>query len=144
MDILIIFLVLLGLGYFVGGYLERRHWAAIRLGESQTQGIVMMNVGRRNPPDAQEARLVVGSVVVSSDYFKTFVGGWKQLFGGRIEGFQGLLERARREALLRMKADAQAWGATKIINVRIETAELGGHAGQMLAVEVVAYGTGIR
>ncbi|PSN14211.1 hypothetical protein C7271_21855, partial [filamentous cyanobacterium CCP5] len=51
---------------------------------------------------------------------------------------------ARREAILRMKADARRWGATQIVNVRIETAELGGKTGQLIAVEVIAYGTGLR
>ncbi|PSN17834.1 hypothetical protein C7271_15670 [filamentous cyanobacterium CCP5] len=107
MEFLIIMAVLLGLGFFVGGHLERQHWASIRLRESQTHDLIVSNIGRLPPPNATEARMVIGSVVVSSDFFKTFIGGWNQVFGGRIGVFEGLLKRARREAILRMKADAR-------------------------------------
>ena len=65
----------------------------------------------RFPPDPvtlQECRLVCGCVVVSSDYFKQFVSGLRNLVGGRFRGFETLLDRARREAILRMHADALA------------------------------------
>jgi uncharacterized protein YbjQ (UPF0145 family) len=61
--------------------------------------------------EATGARLVSGSVVISSDYFKTFVAGFRAFFGGRFRGYETLLERARREALLRLKAEAQAAGS---------------------------------
>jgi uncharacterized protein YbjQ (UPF0145 family) len=87
----------------------------------------------------------VGSVVVSSDYFKTFVAGLLKLVGGRIGVYETLLERGRREALLRMEEAALAWGAERVVNVRIQTAELGGNNGQgIVALEVIAYGTGVR
>ncbi len=45
-----------------------------------------------------------------------------------------------------MKEGAIAWGATKVVNVRLETARIGNQNGGngLAAIEVIAYGTGIR
>ena len=56
--------------------------------------------------DASGAQLVSGSVVISSDYFKTFVAGFRAFFGGRFRGYETLLERARRDALWKSFHDA--------------------------------------
>ena len=56
------------------------------------------------------------------------------------------LERARREAVLRMKAEAEARGHDTIINVRIETSPLasGGSGNRGVAgVEILAFGTAV-
>ena len=97
-------------------------------------------------PEAQTAELFVGSVVVSTDYFKSFTASLRNLVGGRIVVYESLLDRGRREALLRMKEQAIAWGATRIVNVRLETANIGSQAANngLVAIEVIAYGTGIR
>ena len=58
-----------------------------------------------------------------------------------------LLDRARREALLRLKEAARASGYHGVVNVRLETSQLArarsdgkGTAG----IEVLAFGTGVR
>ena len=61
-----------------------------------------------------------GSVVISSDYFKAFISKLRLILGGRMREFEPLLDRARREAILRMKEKAVFWGAKRIINLRIE------------------------
>jgi uncharacterized protein YbjQ (UPF0145 family) len=147
MNNLIIFAVLLGVGYFVGKSQEKKHFASLRLRESQTHALTMTNVGRLQPlPEAAAAQMVVGSVVVASDYFKTFSAGILTLFGGRLTVYESLLERGRREAILRMKEEALAWGATRIINVRLETADLAsqGSSNGLVSVEVMAYGTALK
>ena len=89
-----------------------------------------------------EYRLVTGSVVVAIDYFKKFVASLINLFGGNISSYESLVDRARREAILRMKADAG--DAAEIINLRIETSSISKNAQQSIgAVEVIAYGTAI-
>ena len=87
---------------------------------------------------AQGATLVSGGVVVSSDYFKTFVAGFRNLVGGRFRGFESLLERARREAILRMKQQAREHGSSLVIGVRIHTTRVAGS--QTPSVEVIAFG----
>ena len=83
----------------------------------------------RYPPDVvtpQDCRLVTGSVVISSDYFKQFVAGLRTLIGGRLSSYESLLDRARREATLRMKQEAKRFGSTLVINVKIESTTVSG------------------
>jgi uncharacterized protein YbjQ (UPF0145 family) len=136
-------IALLAVGYFVGRMLERRHYASIRLRERELAPIVALTT-RFPPPgvDVVDARLVSGGVVVSSDYFKTFVAGFRSLVGGRFRGFESLLERARREALLRMKEQARAQGSNLVIGVRFHTTKVAGSTTP--SVEVIAYGTALH
>ncbi len=146
MDGLIIFALLLGVGFFFGTRAEKQHFRSLQQREQSIHGLVISVAGAKALlPDAHQAQLFVGSVVISSDFFKTFIAGWASLFGGRITVYESLLERGRREALLRMEEAALAWGAEQVVNVRIQTAELSGNSGQgVVAVEVMAYGTGVR
>jgi uncharacterized protein YbjQ (UPF0145 family) len=146
MEGLIIFAILLGVGYVVGSSLERQHLASLQVREQKTRQMLITNVGRRQPlPEAREAQMVVGSVVISSDYFKTFMGGIMNLLGGRISVYETLVERGRREAILRMKEAAIAQGASQIINVRMETSELSANNGNgLVSLEIIAYGTSLR
>ena len=140
---LLIPVALLAVGYVVGRLLERRHYASIRQRERELQAVVALTT-RYAPPgvDVINARLVSGSVVVSSDYFKTFVAGFRNLVGGRFRGFESLLERARREALLRMKQEARAQGSSLVIGVRFHTTRVAGSTTP--SVEVMAYGTALH
>jgi uncharacterized protein YbjQ (UPF0145 family) len=135
--------LLLLTGYVVGRLLERRHLASIRTRERELQSVVALNT--RYVPEgvaAVQATVVMGSVVVSSDYFKTFVAGFRNLFGGRFRGYESLLERARREALLRMKLRARQAGSSLVIGVRFHTTSISGS--QTPSVEVMAYGTAVK
>jgi uncharacterized protein YbjQ (UPF0145 family) len=136
-------LALLLLGYGAGRWQERRHFRSIRLREEALRHVVALNT--RYVPEgvaATGAQLVTGGVVVSSDYFKTFVAGFRAFFGGRFRGYETLLERARREALLRLKEDAQAAGATLVIGVRFQSTTIAGSSTP--SVEVLAFGTALR
>ncbi|MEL6579054.1 MAG: heavy metal-binding domain-containing protein [Cyanobacteria bacterium J06621_12] len=144
---IIIFLILLGIGYFVGNSLEQKHFKDIKQRERQTLHIPMVTFGAKQEiPEAHEAALFLGSVVVSADYFKMFASSLRNLVGGRMVVYESLLDRGRREALLRMKEQAIGWGATQVVNVRLETASIGNQTSGkgLVAVEVIAYGTAIR
>jgi uncharacterized protein YbjQ (UPF0145 family) len=139
---LAIFLLLLGAGYFVGRIIEQRHYASIRLRERRLRDVLAFPM--RFAPDSvtpQNVFLVYGTVVVSADYFKTFVAGLRNLVGGRFRSYESLLERARREALLRLKAEALRKGARLIVCVRYETTSIA--RGWAPAIEVLAYGTAL-
>lgn len=141
---LIIFVVLLGLGYGVGQFAEKRHYRSIIERETEMNALPAMAV--RFPPAEPhyDQALVQGSVVVSVDYFKRFVAALRNLFGGRVTAYESLLDRARREAILRMKAQAQAMGASMVFNVKYETASISKGRGQAIgSVEVLAYGTAL-
>ncbi|MEL6910498.1 MAG: heavy metal-binding domain-containing protein [Cyanobacteria bacterium J06629_2] len=142
-----VFLILLSIGYFVGNSLEQKHFKDIKQRERQTLHIPMVTFGAKQEiPEAQEAALFLGSVVVSADYFKMFASSLRNLVGGRMVVYESLLDRGRREALLRMKEQAIGWGATQVVNVRLETSNIGNQTSGkgLVAIEVIAYGTAIR
>jgi uncharacterized protein YbjQ (UPF0145 family) len=140
-------LILMGIGFFVGRHFEAKHYASIKAREKKTLHVPMMNFGaKQSLPYAHDAKLFVGSVVVANDYFKTISAGLRNLVGGRVVVYESLVDRGRREALLRMKEEAIEWGASQIINVRFETSSIGGKSRDqgLSAVEILAYGTAIR
>jgi uncharacterized protein YbjQ (UPF0145 family) len=147
-DLISIFvvLVLLAVGFFSGVYVEKKHYESIKQRERQTLHVPVVTFGAKQAlPEAREAQMFVGSVVISSDYFKTFVLALRNLVGGRVIVYESLLDRGRREAILRMKEEAIAWGATQVLNVRFETSTIGGNSNSgPVSIEVIAYGTGIR
>ncbi len=142
---LIVFLTLLILGYLFGQYFERRHYKSILRREKETLRLPLLTM-KTTPGGLSscDAALVTGSVVVSVDYFKRFLAGLRALVGGRIKSYESLLDRARREAILRMKEQAIEQGAIVVTNVRIETASISkGKRKAIGSIEVLAYGTAI-
>jgi len=139
---IIIFLVLLLLGYVFGSMAEKRHFVSIREREEKLKSLPMIMLKKPlNPEGISRCVLVNGSVVISIDFFKKFVASLVNLFGGRIGTYETLVDRARREAILRMKEEAK--GASEIINIRIETSSISKNAKNIGSVEVLAYGTAI-
>ncbi|KPF48834.1 hypothetical protein D621_15685 [beta proteobacterium AAP51] len=138
-----ILLALLLLGYGVGRWQERRHYRDIRVREQALKQVLALST--RYVPEgvtATGAQLVSGSVVISSDYFKTFVAGFRAFFGGRFRGYETLLERARREALLRLKQQARDSGSSLVIGVRFESTTIAGSSTP--SVEIMAFGTALH
>jgi uncharacterized protein YbjQ (UPF0145 family) len=130
-----------------GSILERRHLENLLLLEAGSRGVLAVTI-EELPADWQveSCELVMGNVVISQDYFKRVAASIKGIFGGNIRVFEPLLERARREALIRMKGVAHARGYDTIINVRLETATLASARGDgkgTAGVEILAYGTAI-
>jgi uncharacterized protein YbjQ (UPF0145 family) len=140
---LIVFLVLLAVGYVAGRFAETRHYASIRKREKLFERLTVFT-SRFPPVVAQpfDASLVSGSVVVSQDYFKAVAAGLYSIFGGRVRSYESLLDRARRESVLRMKHAAMRKGASMIINVKFQTVAVPGRG--VGAVEMLAYGTALR
>ncbi len=138
--------MLLG-AWISGSIVERRHLKNLLLLESGSRDLLAVTI-EDLPPDwhVESCELVMGNVVISLDYFKRFAAGIKAIFGGNIRAYEPLLERARREALIRMKGVAQARGYDAVINVRIETATMASSRGDgkgTAGVEILAFGTAI-
>ena len=141
---LLLFLFLLALGFFAGRFLEQRHYRSIRKREKALAKVLTFAI--RFPPnmvERQDCRLVSGTVVISSDYFKQFIAGLRNLVGGRFRGYETLLDRARREAILRMKEDARRAGYYLIVNVKLENTSIG-RQGATPSFELFAYGTALK
>ncbi|MEG2885479.1 MAG: heavy metal-binding domain-containing protein, partial [Acinetobacter sp.] len=80
------------------------------------------------------------NVVISHDYFKYIIAQIQNFFGGNLTTYESVVERARREAIVRLKQEAEKIGAKHIMGLRLSTTELGMQGGM---VEVFAYGTAI-
>lgn len=147
-------------GYLVGQYFERRHLASLVARERRTKHIKLMTSKNipsclslasveRGREDNQinetglqlNAKLVMGTCVLSVSYFKQLEIMLRQLFGGRIRTYEGLVDRARREAILRLKA--QCRNAEHVVNLRVETAAIAQGKQDSRCVEVLAYATAI-
>lgn len=138
------FLTLLLLGYIFGSWAERRHFRSIA--EREQQWVSLPNSNNRElllpMQQIEKAELVCGSVVISIDYFKRLLAMLRSIVGGPVASYETLLDRARREAVLRMKE--QCTGAVQIINIRLETSTIHNAAGNGIgSVELLAYGTAI-
>jgi len=142
---LITFLILLTLGYGFGRYAEKRHYKSIIERENDLNRIPAIPL--RFPPPSlkrQRTELVMGNVVISNDYFKRIAASLRNLIGGRVKSYESLLDRARREAVLRMKEQADTMGANMVFNIKLETASISkGRRNKIGSVEVLAYGTAI-
>ena len=140
-------IALLGFAYYVGSWVERRHYAEIRRREANARTFPATTF-RRIPAgwETLDGALVTANVVISVDYFKRFLAGLRALFGGRIKSYETMMDRARREALLRLKELADARGYHALVNVRLYTSRLANSLNSegTAGLEVLAAGTGLR
>ena len=138
-------ILLIVIGRVVGSAIERDHYKSIakREAEFQSQPAVSTKqidaIGRIG-----SSSLAIGSVVVSVDHFKRFVSGFRMIFGGEVRSYSSLIDRARREAVLRMKEsqpDADAY-----LNTRLETSTIASTTRNegIGTIEVLAYGTAVH
>jgi len=145
---LIFFLVVFVGAFFIGTAVEKAHYESINRKEAEGLNFPVVTTDNIDENDDIEAvQLVVGSVVISLDYFKRFLAGLRNIFGGRIISYETLLDRGRREAVIRMREKAQKGGFNMVLNMRFETssiAQVTAQKGSMGSFEVIAYGTAIR
>ncbi len=139
-----LFLALIAIGYVVGQILEKRHYRSIE--EREHAMVNLITTSSKRPvgelPSIAKADLVQGSVVISVDYFKRVLASLRNFFGGNVRAYETLVDRARREAILRLKESCP--DAAQIINLRIETSSIyKGRKNQVGSVEVLAYATAI-
>ncbi|HOQ91232.1 MAG TPA: heavy metal-binding domain-containing protein [Candidatus Hydrogenedentes bacterium] len=132
---LFVFLVLLSLGFFIGRRNEARHYASIRKREGQLAAlpVIAADDWDKSRP-VREAWLETACVVISIDYFKRIALALRNIFGGRVLSIEPLLDRARREALLRLKESAAARNADLLVNLRMETSSIYGNKGKKASV----------
>jgi uncharacterized protein YbjQ (UPF0145 family) len=136
---------LVALGYFAGRRAERKHYASIHEREARFLNLPAVSFRQWDKSrEVAEARLVAGSVVISADYFKRLLAALRNIFGGRMRAYESLVDRARREAILRLKE--QCPNADIIVNLRVETSTIHSKKGKggISSVELMAYGTAIR
>jgi len=135
--------VLIVLGYLYGRMNEARHYRSIKRREARHLNVPILTAKTYDESrKVASAKLAAGSVVVSIDYYKRFMAFLRMVFGGEVLAYSSLLDRARREAILRMRASCP--GADVFLNCRLETASISKGRGKAIgSIEVIAYATGI-
>lgn len=135
-------IVLFVVGWFFGARHERQHLARLLIAEKELAHIVVSTERFYQPKMAMgsEGELVLGSVVIAQDYFKMVIARIMSLFGLNLTTYETLLDRARREAVVRMRTQAQAKGYNHIYGLRLEVSNIN-QLGSM--VEAIAYGTAV-
>ena len=131
-------LISIALGFIFGRKAGEKHYASIQERE-KTLLHLPIRAEITPEPHMSEAKLVMGNVVIASDRFKALVGSLQGFFGGKVPSLESLMDRGRREAILRMKAEAAAWGAKEVIHLRIDSSMLDNQG-----VEVFASGTAVK
>jgi uncharacterized protein YbjQ (UPF0145 family) len=135
---IILFLILFSVGWGFGRHTEQKHLH--ELDEKEKQFAHIRIDTNRFAQTTAHGQLVSSNVVISHDYFKYVLANIRNVLGGRLTSYESIVERARREAVIRLKQEAHAIGATHIMGVRLSTTELGMQGGM---VEVFAYGSAI-
>lgn len=136
------------IGYAFGRTIEQRHFRRLERLEQASRNFPVITL--RDPPAnvrVVDCGLVHSGVVVSIDYFKRFLAGLRAIFGGRVTAYETVLDRGRREALIRLKQRAREAGCHAVINVRLETARLASSRGNgkgTAGIEVFAFGTAVK
>lgn len=139
-------ILLIFIGLFGGRAIEKRHFDSLQAREAifSDQPAITFLKNTYETDRIASGEMVMGSAVISIDHFKRFLAGLFLLVGGRVESYETLVDRARREAVLRMQE--QAIGMDIIVNVRIETSTIGNDVrkGLVGSVEAMAYGTALK
>ncbi|OEY94100.1 metal-binding protein [Acinetobacter proteolyticus] len=135
---IVLFLILFSVGWGFGRHIEQKHLRELDQKEKQLAHIRIDT--NRFVKTSAHGHMVSSNVVISHDYFKYVLATIRNFFGGRLVSYESVVERARREAVIRLKQEAHAMGANQIMGVRLSTTELGMQGGM---VEVFAYGTAI-
>lgn len=137
--------LLLLIGVFFGTRAQKKHVANLEAREAAMAHIIVTNL-KTLPVGSRPPQLVSGSVVIAFDYFRRFIATFVMLVGGRITMYEEMLDRARREALLRLLEQADAAGSREVHNVRFEFSRVGSSAkGANVGggAELLAYGTAV-
>lgn len=134
----LVWLVLVAIGWYFGTRAERGHLKSLIIDEQKYQHIQVSSERFYEPKGVNESILVVGSVVIAQDKFKQAVAAILSLFGKNLTIYETLLDRARREAVLRAKRQANDAGCHALYGLRFEMTEVQG------GVEILAYGVAVK
>ncbi len=139
-------LALLMLGLFAGRIAEKRHLARLAARERDLASMLAIDTRSLPAVAAPGASIVAAECVISSDYFKSFVAKLRKIIGGELGSYRSLMDRARREALVRLLEQARSAGYNAVTCIRLEGASIAGKNGAtqkkgVIMVAVIAYGT---
>lgn len=96
--------------------------------------------------EVNTAGIVWSGAVYGPSHWHLLIAWINNLFGGSVDIFQKVISAGRAESMQRLREAAIKEGWDEVINVRIDTAVMspGTNKKGIRAVEVFAYGTGIK
>ncbi|RSX51673.1 putative heavy metal-binding protein [Bifidobacterium samirii] len=84
--------------------------------------------------------IVFGEVIAGVDMFRDIGASFRNVFGGRSQGYEEELMNARTQALAEMQQRAEAMGAHAVIGVDVDYEVLGANGSMLM---VTASGTAV-
>ncbi len=96
--------------------------------------------------DVTSSGIVWAGAVYGPSHWHLLRGFINNIFGGSIDIFQKVISAGRAESMQRLREIAMEEGWDEVINVRIDTSPMtpASHKKGLKAVEIFAYGTGIK
>ena len=85
--------------------------------------------------------IVFGEVITGINILKDLGAGLRNIFGGRSQGYEEELTRAREEALSEMGSRAASFGADAVIGMKMDYEVLGADNGMLM---VTCSGTAVK
>ena len=132
-------LLIMLVGLLSGTWVERRHYRSIERREAVLRDIPTST--RAELPDASEvlrSRIVCGSAVVSIDAFKQALARLQRFFGGEVTAYETLVDRARREALLRLlRPRSDLRRSSRTCDIETSPRSAGGGGERVTSIEVL-------
>ena len=83
--------------------------------------------------------LVRGNAVRAKHVGRDFMAGLKNLVGGELGAYTGLMQESREQATQRMISEAASYGADAVVSVRYNTSSIAN-----AAAEILSYGTAVK
>ncbi|MCP4924219.1 MAG: YbjQ family protein [bacterium] len=122
-----------------GTIIKNRHLKSLKIREQRFAHIPVVTDPALGPTETlTHFVLIQGHAVIATDYFRSLWAGLRQIFGGSVGAYEQLIDRARREATVRLKEKAVKMGADAVVDVRFESPEIS----RMMA-EMYVYGTAV-
>ena len=119
---------LLAGAYVTGTLIENAHYESIQQKENEFLGL----------PAVTSKEIGLDENILSAEL----------VMGSIVKSYESLIDRGRREAILRMKENARATGADAILNMRFQFSTIGlvthSKKGGIGCFEVLAYGTAVK
>lgn len=142
---LILFLILISAWYIFWTIWEKRHFKKIIKEEKELREIIVISNRDAKDLDVSWNHLFMSNIVISIDFFKKFISGFVHFFGWEMWSYESLLDRARRDTIVKIKRQALDSWYNAIANLRLETSSISKWANwQIWSVEVLAYATALN
>lgn len=127
----------------IAHYIVKRHEQSLALREKMDHRPLITTLP--DIPDGYgDPAMICASAIISHAKVRSFPIIIHSLIGGNIRTLEHTLNRARREALLRLEEEALSRRADMVVNLRFTSHGIGLKNGNNLAVEIVACGTALH